>query len=162
MQEIYVRTKGKGIKAYFTVEASMIIPMVIFLFAIIFYLTFFLYDRCIASQDAYILAFRGSICCDMGTGEIEQYVRKQAQEQFGKRYMALTGFTEKVQADRNKVEVEITGEIKSAFAKQLLNNGRWNFQENAAADRICPTHCIRKFRLVRKLGDGIEESGIAE
>lgn len=156
--EIIHKTKGKYIKAYFTVEASMVIPMVIFLFSFIFYLTFFLYDRCIASQDAYILAFRGSRLCEKDAGEIEQYVKEFAKEQFDRRYIALTGFSDMVYADKRKVEMEITGEISPAFTDQLLEQKVWHFHANAKADRICPTECIRRFRLAKKIGGGISES----
>lgn len=47
---------------YLTVEASLVIPLAVFLTGLIFYMTFYLYNRCAASQDAYMLAFRGSAC----------------------------------------------------------------------------------------------------
>ncbi len=43
-----------------TVEASLIVPMVICIFVLIIYFTYYLYGRCLLSQDSYIMAFRQS------------------------------------------------------------------------------------------------------
>lgn len=96
--------------------------------------------------------------CEKDAGEIEQYVKEFAKEQFDRRYIALTGFTDMVYADKRKVEMEITGEISPAFTDQLLEQKVWHFHASAKADRICPTECIRRFRLAKKIGGGISES----
>lgn len=52
--------KEKGMKAYLSVEAAFIMPTVLFLYLAIILLAVFLYDRCVISQDYYLLALRGS------------------------------------------------------------------------------------------------------
>lgn len=47
--------------AYFTVEAAVIIPVVLGIFVMIMYLSFYLYDRCVLAQDCYVLSYRQSI-----------------------------------------------------------------------------------------------------
>ena len=157
MQEAYKikKEKREHVNGYFTIEASLIIPLVIFLISGIFYLTFFLYDRCIASQDAYLLAFRGSLCCDKNAGEIEQYVHRLAKEQLGERYIASIGLQNSVYADNSAVEVTIEGCVNAVYTKQLLTKSRWDFQEHAKAERICPVKLIRSFRLIKKIGGSI-------
>ena len=44
-----------------TLEAALIVPMVICVFSLLIYFSYYLYGRCILSQDAYILAFRASV-----------------------------------------------------------------------------------------------------
>ncbi|MCI8355321.1 MAG: pilus assembly protein [Lachnospiraceae bacterium] len=51
---------NKNWNGYMTVEASFLMPMVLFLYLLIILCGFFLYNRCIISQDNYLLAFRGS------------------------------------------------------------------------------------------------------
>lgn len=50
----------KSLKGYLTVEASFIMPIVLSLYLLIILCGFYLYDRCVISQDNYLLAFRGS------------------------------------------------------------------------------------------------------
>lgn len=150
------RVCRKRIKGYFTVEASMIIPLVIFLFSFIFYLTFYLYDRCVISQDAYILAFQGSICYDRSPEEIRNYVEGKSREQFGKKYLGFTDFSHSVQVDHFKVWVEAGGTVKASFIKSLLKQDNWAFGTIKSADRICPTDCVRKVRLIKSMTKGEE------
>ena len=59
------KRKSKSTKnfadAYFTVEAAFVIPVVLFVFIMLLYLAFYLYDRCVMAQDCYIVSYRQSI-----------------------------------------------------------------------------------------------------
>lgn len=48
-------------EAYFTVEAALVIPIMLGIFVMVLYLSFYLYDRCLLSQDCYVLSYRQSI-----------------------------------------------------------------------------------------------------
>ncbi len=50
----------KRLNGYMTVEASLIMPMVLYICILIICLGFFLYDRCILEQDCYRIALHGS------------------------------------------------------------------------------------------------------
>lgn len=54
------KRKKKSMNAYLTVEAAFIMPVVLFLYLALILLAIFLYDRCMISQDNYLLAFWGS------------------------------------------------------------------------------------------------------
>lgn len=51
---------NKRWNGYFTVEASFVMPMILVLYLLIILCGFFLHNRCMISQDNYLLAFRGS------------------------------------------------------------------------------------------------------
>ncbi len=70
--------------AYFTVEASFLVPMAVFIMAFLIYCAFLLYGRCIMAQDAYTLAQRASR--QNGLNDPTGYVQEQANELFGSRY----------------------------------------------------------------------------
>ncbi len=46
---------------YMTVEASLLMPMVLCVLVFVLYLSFYLYDRCTLEQDAYLHAYQKSI-----------------------------------------------------------------------------------------------------
>lgn len=48
----------KKLKGYFSIEASMILPMVLFLYLMIILAALFMYCRCAISQDTFLLSMR--------------------------------------------------------------------------------------------------------
>lgn len=50
----------RKLKGYFTVEASFIMPVILFLYLLIILTALFLYCRCAISQDNFLLAMRGA------------------------------------------------------------------------------------------------------
>lgn len=50
----------KELNGYMTVEAAFVMPIVLFLYILIILCGFFLYNRCVISQDASLLTLRGS------------------------------------------------------------------------------------------------------
>lgn len=50
----------KKLKGYFTVEASFIMPIVLFLYLAVLTAALLLYNRCVVSQDCYLLGLRGA------------------------------------------------------------------------------------------------------
>lgn len=161
----FKKRKFRKVKAYFTVEASLVMPMVIFLIGFIFYLTFYLYNRCVIAQDTYILAFRGSLCsnfsCEKSSEEVEQFIIGKSAGQFGKKYMGIKTLDSSVEVDKRKISVEASGILKAAFAQQLQIPSKWHFYGNGQAERICPTECVRRTRLLKKVADTgrTEENG---
>lgn len=56
-----MRRAHKEAEAYFTVEAALVMPVVLCIFVMLLYLSFYLYDRCVLAQDCYVLSYRQSI-----------------------------------------------------------------------------------------------------
>ncbi len=86
----------KNLKGYVTVEAAYIIPIVSVIYMMMIMCGFYLYDKCVISQDNYLIAFRGSrltngaeyygevIYNDMKTGYFkEEYVRERLEYKSG-------------------------------------------------------------------------------
>lgn len=151
MYKVFAR-KTKG---YFTVEASMIIPLVVVLLGLIFYLTFYMYDRCVISQDAYIQAFRGTLYCGKESEDIEHKIRSETHDLYGKKYVGVEHLESDLRVERNSVTVEAVG---------IMAATHWKFTVQKEAERICPVDFIRKVRLAQKLKNTInanieEENG---
>ena len=140
MYKVYV----KKVSGYFTVEAAMLMPMVLLLIMFLFYITFYMYDRCVISQDVYLLAFRGSLYCDMKKEEIQQSIENQCRETYGNKYIGVERLDSQVKAENKVISVEASG---------YMNMTNWKLQAKAEAERICPVECIRKWRLIQKIGN---------
>ena len=74
-------------KGYFTVEASFILPLVLFLYLLIILAALFLYCRCMISQDNFLLGMRGErfseLVASFGAGEPSNTEQTQEAEDFG-------------------------------------------------------------------------------
>ncbi len=136
----YFKRKVNG---YLTVEASMIMPLVIFLMALLIYLTFFLYNRCVLSQDAYILAFRGSISDKEGESEILEYLEESAGIQFGNKYVGMKDLHKSITISNKSVTVRIQGKSGKG----------WNLEAIGEAHISDPEETIRRIRLIKKAGE---------
>lgn len=149
------KRKEKWMDAYFTVEASFIIPMVLVIFVLILYLGFFLYDRCLFSQDAYLLCFRGSILKE--EEEIEEKVASMRAEQFGRKYFALDSQESEVSEDGKWIVMEGEASLAPAvFGRAaLMPEGVWRISYRGKARKTDPVYQFRRYRRIRYLAQQV-------
>jgi len=139
----------RKIGAYFTVEASCILPMVLMIFVIIIYLAFYLYDRCLFAQDSYILCYRESYVKD--GGDRTEELRARAFRQFGTKYFALRGHSFQTAEEKNGITMQGSAFlIPHAFSGSLPMPERiWNIPYSAEAKYTDPPFDIRRYRRIR-------------
>lgn len=148
---IFLRDTEKG---YFTVEAALVFPMALLFTAMMIFLAFYSYDRCILEQSAYEAALRG-------TGN---HIRS-AQEAYNQAYEAEARLTEeKLFAVHDfGYEVSVSAEFVKVQYRCAVNMPLmgWLCEYVSGADLtldICsearrhrPTRTIRNCRVVNKL-----------
>lgn len=70
----YVLRKNKSIKMYgfLTIEASLLIPLILGIYLFLLFTSFYLYNECVLQQDIYVIGLRGSRFTDWedGYGEV--------------------------------------------------------------------------------------------
>ena len=76
MKELKVFVRG-----YFTVEAALVMPVVLLGIALVMYLLIFQYDRCLLEQDTGVLALRGSAIQVEDSRERIRWLEQQAVQQ---------------------------------------------------------------------------------
>ena len=78
------KSKRTYLCGYMTIEASLIIPLVIGTYFFLIFAGFFLYNKCILTQDTYIICYRASVFTywDEGYGEVSysELKRRSASE----------------------------------------------------------------------------------
>lgn len=142
---------NKKVSGYFTIEASLIFPTVLFLIAFLIYLTFFLYNRCLISQDAYILAYRGSLQCKDEKSKIKNDIEEDSNKQLGIKYMCIESMQKSIQVDNRIISVELSGEMDSAFGGAFEINRKWILNTEKKVEIICPVTSIRTIRLIKNI-----------
>ena len=109
--------------AYMTVEASFLVSFTVILFAVVIYLAFYQYDRCVLAQDLYLLCFRESLLREEENRTAGQ-VRCSAEASFQNRVFR---------------------------GSALMPGENWKLCASSSARKTDPPFHIRRFRRVRAL-----------
>lgn len=130
-----------------TVEASIIMPMIVIVLVFILYIGFYLYDVCVAGQFAYIAALRTSQQKELTMEELEAYGKKQLEELVTDRLVVTDTRQEKIKVTVRKIEVEISTMIQMPFSNFISEKmGLWKIRGNGEVVRTDPVKYIRSVR----------------
>ena len=152
---------GRLGKAYFTVEMSLVFPVVLLIMVLLIHFAYFLYGRCLLSQDTYLLAFRASIVDEdkLGTDRVS-YVQEIADAQFGGKY--LGNHRPRAEAEVNGEEVCVESESEATHrtmsGSSLMPQGSWTYRTGARAEIIDPAARIRRIDRIADVAKGLYES----
>lgn len=143
----------KRYRGYMTLEASLLMPMVICVMALLIYFTYYLYGRCIISEDSYILAFRATVSDKGGAPyDPEGYVAERSSVVAGEKYFGSSKpeFEPKVTGK----DVRVVGKSSTrhgAMGRYFLKpSGSWEFE---AAGRATRRQYTRHIRVLTRLSD---------
>ncbi len=143
-----------------TLEATLLMPMVLCVMALIIYFSFYLYGRCVISQDAYILAFRASLAWDDDTSP-GLYVEEHSGTVAGKKYFgsSFPGFDTEVSG--KEITVEGGSEAKhSAMGRYFLKPQEgWGFAGGGQAKKRRYAEHIRRLTRLKDIGKEIIDLG---
>lgn len=145
-------------KAYMTLEASLIIPMVICVIAMLIWGAYYMYNRAILSQDCYILAFRASVKADAKKKVAPaDYVAAGASKQAGGRYFGADKPAFSAAVSGKEVKVKGTTKIRnSAMGRYFLKiKSGWELEAVLKARiRNDPKH-IRRIKRLKDIGEKV-------
>lgn len=142
----------RQVDGYMTVEAALILPMVLCIYVILIYTGYFLYDRCVATQDAYVLCFRESIHKDSSLWSYPDgsVVRDQENAQVGDKYLAVKGCSTEVTTERAMIRYSGEGSVAPPLFgdSPIMPENIWTFRYGMSARHTDPPLHIRKARRI--------------
>ncbi len=97
--------------AYFTVEAALVLPVVIGAILFVIYMMLFQYDRCLLEQDVGAMALWGSLVEASDTAELERRAQGRMAELYREKYAAWRMTKLDASLDRNRFCVEGAGQL---------------------------------------------------
>ena len=137
--------------AYFTVEASLVIPFILGGIIFIIYLGIYLYNVCTLKQVSYIAALRGSQLKTVSGEEMKQYTEQQLSQLSEHQILAKEELETKINVTNSKVKVRITTKVTMLFADFISKTvGDWNIENEAEANRLNPVDIIRNVRKINE------------
>ncbi len=146
----------REIPAYMTVEASFIVPAATLIMAFIIYLSFYMYGRCILSQDIYLLGFRANAYYEsQGYGSASEYIEDKKSTQFGNKYFGSSIPETSASASKDKVVLE--GKITTnhrALGKYFKKiEKKWEFTQKAGIKKTDPKRKLRKLKRIKDMSE---------
>lgn len=143
----------RKVRGYMTVEASLIMPMVICTLLLLIYFAYYLYGRCILSQDCYVLAFRAATTKDKEFyDDPEGYVASKNGEQIRNKYFGSERPIFKVNSSGKEVTVKGRSSVISrAMGRYFLKPKEgWDYM---AAGKAKNLECIKHMRTLKRIKD---------
>ncbi len=138
--------KGRK-KAYMTVEASLVYPVVFGGILFMLYLGFYLYNITVVSQMAYIAALRGSQKQQFSDAEIEKYVENQLEQLIDDRLFFVSDVQKEIKVMEKKIKVKTGIKTKTPATGLMFIDRDWDDLEYACeAVRVNPVKIIRNVR----------------
>ena len=136
-----------GVKAYFTVEASLVMPMVIGSIIFIMGFLLFWYNRCLMEQDLNVLAIRGS---QLKAEDPEQFLGELRDWKFANLSEKFYGWTREgitYSRERNLIRLNEKG-------KMILGDRIWKAEVTGTTLRM---NAAAFLRTCRKTSRALEE-----
>lgn len=161
---ITLRNRGRHAHhdAYMTVEASLIMPMVLCIYVVLIYAGFYLYNRCVATQDAYVLCFRESIHKDENLWSYPDgsVARSEEADQVGDKYIAVKSTSSNVSTDGAIIRYSGDGNVAPPVfgGSVIMPQGIWTYEFGMSARHTDPPLNIRKARRIYASLHGIYEA----
>lgn len=151
------RHGGRGAKAYVTLEAALLLPILIGAVLFVIYMMLFQYNRCLMNQDLGAMALWGSIRQSDDGKRLEAIIRERMDNIYRDKYIAWH-FTElKAGVKKNYFEAEGIGKLTFPFPG-------WNFWSSTNVWEAKSEYRYRRFspvdfiRLCRGLKNGLRTS----
>ena len=142
-------------RGYMTVEASIIVPVVLFVFAALIYFSSYLYTRCVLSQDCYVLAFRAvSNNEERYKDDLGAYVMDRSAKVAGGKYYGSSSPAFRAVVRGKKIEVWGSTIVRHAVVEKAfkgLGSG-WEIEIKQAATKREYARHIRTVNRIKDIG----------
>lgn len=136
--------------AYFTVEAALILPLVMSAVMMEIFLLIFQYDRCVLEQDVNRMTICAAAVAGDTTEELEQKIRSRMETVSMEKYLAWSMEKFQLEMVRGRVEVDGGGSFELLLPEWNLFTGEdaWGAGVKRTAIKVSPTDFIRLYRKV--------------
>lgn len=141
--------------AYFTVEAALILPMVILFTTVMIFMAFYSYDRCVIEQSAYEAALRGTSNHFDSAQEAYEAAEMAAGRLVDQRLFAVNDLTHSVSVTADSVIVSYSCKVNMpliAWLSEFTDDLDFSFSVVREAKRNKQTQSIRMFRTLNGKG----------
>ncbi len=144
----------KRMQAYLTVEAALVMPLVMGVLMMTVFLFVYQYDRCQMEQDVGMLAlYAGTLAAEDGK-ELTERIGRRAAERDAEKYVCWTQKKIDVTVRKDRVEIAAEGGMNVPLPEWNLtgSNKSWSAKVTRRMSRLSPVEVIRLGRRLRRSG----------
>lgn len=141
-----MRCKDKECKAYFTVEAAALYPIILGTIVLMTYLLFFQYDRCLLEQDMGKAAVRSGSRWMQKKEELNRALEEKEMFFDTEKYIAWESELPVWKLEKNQVTVGQTGRMPYPFSAIAGLPGYWSAKATFQVNRKNPVEILRNYR----------------
>lgn len=138
--------QNKYYRAYFTVEAAILYPVVLGVVLLMMYLLFFQYDRCLLEQDMGRAAVRSGGRWMQKKEELNRQLQEKDLFFDAEKYIAWESELPAWKLEKNQVTVEQTGRMPYPFSAILGVPRYWSAKASFRVNRNSPVDILRKYQ----------------
>ena len=149
--------QDKYYKAYFTVEAAVLYPVVLGVVLLMTYLLFFQYDRCLLEQDMGRAAVRGGSRWMQKKEELNRQLQEKDLFFDTDKYIAWETELPAWKLEKNQVTVEQTGRMPYPLSAIAGVPKYWSAKASFRVDRSSPVDILRNYRRYQDETESEEE-----
>lgn len=134
-----------NLSGYFTVEAALVMSMVLFCLVSLIYIGFYQYNCCRLPQDLYRIALKGSsLQFASGNEEVLSKMQQENERYPWYKYLSVQTTDTLVSMNHNVISVSKSFKMWTPFS--IFNN--WKKEETAHSTYISPAKQIRAIRKI--------------
>lgn len=130
-------------KGSFTIEATVIIPLALFVITVLLYILFYYHDKNVLASVAHETASYGSYMEQPEEGVLEAYL----EERIKGRMLLFSNINSEIKIKENQVDVTSTA-----------SKGKMSLKVYSAISRTNPEKYIRSIRKIKKIGESKSEN----
>ena len=134
--------------AYFTVEAALIIPLVLGILVFLIFIMFYQYDRCLLEQDIGMVVFWGATVRAHNNQQLMEEVQNREANIYWEKYILFYPQEMKASIGNGKVSVEKRGDISILFSGLSTVPGlkSWEITTCYTNRRLSPKFILRSIK----------------
>ncbi|MCR4909072.1 MAG: pilus assembly protein [Lachnospiraceae bacterium] len=139
----------------YTVEASLLFPLILGVISLVIYTAFFLHDRAVLDAASYQAALRGSLVTSDKSDFLSK-AEKAGDEILSGRLLATRTLVKDIEMKGNTLTVRYTGSLKlpSGILFIPLLPREVTVTAESKAKRLDPTGFVRQCRIIENLKEG--------
>ena len=146
------RPRNEVANGYFTVEASILLPLVLGIILLIIFLWFYAYDRCLMEQDYAMALIRGMYADNLTPEERVSFTKELAENTYREEYYGWNFDETKVTYEMFRMKIEGGGYLEFPFKGLNFWNEENTWLSTASHEGSVIKKClgIRTFRKILK------------